>query len=71
MNLHPKLELFTASNLPAYAGETLYYRHGQKLNYTVLPGPASHAVYGEVSNRTFCHTKNRAGNSIMLVAPVD
>src|ERR1039458_8550918 len=28
-----------------------------------LPGPISHAVYGEVSNRTFCHTKNRAGNS--------
>src|ERR1017187_6146947 len=28
-----------------------------------LPGPVSHAVYGEVSNRTFCHTKNRAGNS--------
>src|SRR6185437_1193110 len=28
----------------------------------MLSGPIPHAVYGEVSNRTFCHTNNRAGN---------
>jgi len=60
----PELQMLGAKDA-SYARLTLRLTPG-KLSTTgmgnLLSGPIPHAVYGEVSNRTFCHTTNRAGN---------